>query len=104
MTTLELANLAVDAVNARNREELISLMSNEVVLEGPFPLGTKRGPEKAAKMLIQVSKLGVKLTPPVAREDGSVVCDVDSPAGSMLLTFTSTDDGKLLRLEVRSAS
>jgi hypothetical protein len=104
MTTLELASLAVDAVNARNREELINLMSDAVVLEGPFPLGTKRGPEKAAKMLIQVSKLGVKLTPPIARDDGSVVCDVDSPAGSMVLTFTATDDGKLLHLVVQSAT
>lgn len=98
MNDLELATAAIDAVTARDREHLAELMADDVILQGPFPLGTKRGPEKAAKMLIQMAKLGVKLSAPTSIA-GVTTSTVNSPAGAMVLTF-SVSGGKLHRLNV----
>lgn len=100
MSALALANQFVDAFGAKDSDALVGLMSADVVLDGPFPLGNKTGPDKAASTLLSVGKLGVELRP-AEDNGGTIESEVVSPAGAMILAFTSDGD-KITRLDVRT--
>jgi ketosteroid isomerase-like protein len=101
MSTLEVATKFVEAFSAKDKAAVESLMTDDVVLDGPFPLGRKEGPKKAAGALMNVGKLGVKIETPELVED-AVVSQVKSPAGTMVLVFTATGD-LVSQIDVRQA-
>lgn len=88
----------VAAFAANDEERLVATMSDDVVLDGPFPIGKKSGPAKTATALLNVGKLGVKLGDPVA--DGDTFSSaVKSPAGAMVLRYT-VDGDRIVRIDV----
>jgi hypothetical protein len=91
MSTLEVATKFVEAFSAKDKVAVESLMADGVLLDGPFPLGRKEGPKKAAGALMNVGKLGVKIEAPELVGD-EVVSQVKSPAGAMIIVFTSSGD------------
>jgi hypothetical protein len=99
MNVLETASQMVDALAAKDSDRLREALHPDALLEGPFPLGTKKGRDKVAKALSQVQKLGVKMGPPT-ETDGVVKSEIDSPAGAMVVFFESAD-GLVTKLDVQ---
>ena len=97
-STLELAIVASEAIAARNSEDLEAVLSSDVLLDAPMPLGVRHGSEKVAKTMIRFAKLGVSVLAP-SETDGQVRSDIESPAGSMILTYES-HDGAIQLLKV----
>jgi hypothetical protein len=97
---LEIAGKVAEAINNKDGGALAALLHADVVLDGPFPLGTKEGAEKASKALVRVAKLGVKAAAPETK--GDVISSIiDSPAGKMQLIYTIAD-GAVIRMDVAS--
>lgn len=90
----------VDAFTAKDKARLESLMTENVKLDGPFPLGKKAGPAKTASALLNVGKLGVKIEQPETVGD-SVQARVKSPAGAMVIAF-QTDGDLVSQIDVTS--
>jgi hypothetical protein len=99
MNALESAETMVAALAAKDQDRLRNALDPEALLEGPFPLGTKKGRDKVAKALTQVQKLGVKILSPT-ETDGVVKSAVESPAGEMLVLFEASN-GLITKLDVQ---
>jgi hypothetical protein len=99
MNTLETATQMVEALAAKDQDRLRAALDPDALMEGPFPLGTKKGRDKVAKSLTQVQKLGVKMLMP-SETDGVVKSEIDSPAGAMVVIFEGTD-GLVTKLDVQ---
>jgi hypothetical protein len=99
MNALETATQMVEALAAKDGDRLRETIDADALLEGPFPLGTKKGRDKVAKALTQVQKLGVKMAAPT-ETDGVVKSEIESPAGAMIVIFEGTN-GLVTKLDVQ---
>jgi hypothetical protein len=102
MNSLDAARRLTEAHATKDKQELELALHADATLEGPFPIGSKKGREKVAKKLAQVAKLGATMMPPV-EANGALTSAVNSPAGQMVVFFTVTED-LVSAIEVRPPS